>query len=112
MTLTRNGIAYNFHQSPYKVKLSYENKDLIFKFSSSNNVNKFLKKISSNRDTINLSLSKRFKVNLSLDLIADIKLYTLIETRGFLILHKDNVFECLEEVVFDGNNLTKKNFQD
>ena len=112
MTLSRNGIAYNFDNSPYQVKMSYENFDLIFRFSSKNNVSKFLNKYLDNRGMINNSLSKRFKINLSFDLIADIKLYTLVESRGFLIIHKDDRFECLEEVEFDGINLTKKNLQD
>lgn len=112
MSLTRNGIAYNFHYSPYEVKVPYKNNDLIFRFSSANNVKKFKDKKDNNRDVINYSLSKRFKTNIMLDFIADLKLYTLIETRGFLIISKDNEFECLEEVIFDGQNLTKKNLQD
>ena len=112
MTLTRNGIAYNFYNSPYELKVSYNNNDLLFRFSSANNVNKFKNKLKENRENIKVSLSKRFKINLSLDLVADIKLYNSIETRGFLIIHKDEYFECLEEVEFDGIKMTKKNLQD
>lgn len=112
MTLSRNGIAYKFDTSPYELKVRYHDFNLIFRFSSENNIKKFLTKQDSNREKLQISLTKRFKINLSLDLIADLKLYSQVETRGFLILSKDMRFECLEEVVFDGQNLTKKNLQD
>lgn len=112
MTLSRNGIAYNFHSSPYQLKVTYDSFDLIFRFSSANNVQKFLNKMYENRDKVNLSLSKRFKINLVLNVIADIKLYSNVETRGFLIIGKDETFECLEEVEFDGLRMMKKNLQD
>lgn len=112
MKLTRGGIAYDFYESPYELKVSYTNFDLIYKFSSAKNVNKFKSKLNIQRTNIHESLSKRFKINLYLDFVADLKLYSLIETRGFLIISEDSVFECLEEVTFDGINLTKKNLQD
>lgn len=112
MSLTRNGISYKFHESPYETKVTYENIDLIFRFSSANNVKKFLNKSTNNRDVVNSSLSKRFKINVTLNFLADLKLYTSVETRGFLIISEGNYFECLEEVEFDGHHLTKKNLQD
>lgn len=112
MTISRNGIAYNFDVSPYELKVKYHDFNLIFRFSSNNNIKKFLNKQDSNREKLQISLSKRFKLSLSLDLIADLKLYTQVETRGFLILSKDMRFECLEEIAYDGVILTKKNLQD
>ena len=112
MTLTRNGIAYNFHSSPYEVEVKYKNFNLIYRFSSKNNVNKFLNKQKENRTIINNSLSKRFKINLILDFIADLKLYSTVETRGFLIISEGNKLECQEEVIFDGLKVMKKNLQD
>lgn len=112
MTLTRHGIAYNFDISPYELKVRYDDFNLIYRFSSLNNLKKFTSKQDSNRDYVSNSLSKRFKINLSLDFVSDIKLYSIIETRGFLILSKDMRFECLDEVTFDGKTLTKKNLLD
>lgn len=112
MTLTRNGIAYNFYSSPYEVEVKYNNFNLTYRFSSKNNVNKFLSKQKETRLKINHSLSNRFKINLILDFIADLKLYSNVETRGFLIISEGINLECQEEVEFDGLKVMKKNLED
>ena len=108
--LTRDGICYNFLKTPYEVKVPYyNNKELIYKFSSKNNVRRFKEKLEENRKKINDSISKRFKFDIQNDLICDIKLYSMIETRGFLITGNGVFLECLENIQLTGAEVTSKN---
>lgn len=82
---TRNGVYYNLALSEYRETVN----GLTFVFSSQIHKDKFLEKLNENRDIINYSLSKRFKMKIDLNLLADIVLYKKIESRGFLILKED-----------------------
>lgn len=102
--LTRNGIAYNFKESPYRVTIDYpEGDSIVFVFSSELYVNKFKRKIEDNRQKINFSLSNRFGFLIENNKIADLKLYSMTETRGFLILGKEE-YRCLDDIILDGTN--------
>lgn len=108
--LTRAGISYNFDTSPYKFKVEYNNgRELVFTFSGEYNLNSFKNRFEENRDKINASLSNRFKMDVQCDILCDIKLYTLIEKRGFLIEDKEERYECLNIIKLDGLKLTTKN---
>lgn len=103
--LTRSGIAHDLKLSPYKVSVHYEEGDeLIFVFSSKMYTEKFKEKIEDNRDKINESLSKRFGFMIHINKIADLKLYSMIETRGFLIVGKED-YLCPEDIILDGTTL-------
>lgn len=103
--LTRNGIAYNLSLSPYKLTVKYDKDDYItFKFSSQLYKDNFENKLKLNRDTINSSLSKRFGFNIVNDKLSDLKLYSSIEKRGFLIESKEGLYECLNIIKLDGQN--------
>lgn len=112
MNITKYGVAYNFKTSPYVEEVKYNNYVLNFVFSSQNNRLRFKNKLKDNREYVTNSLTKRFKFNVCLDILSDLSLYSKVENRGFLIHEKEYSFECLEEVTFDGNRLTKKNFQE
>ena len=104
--LTKRGIAYNLKLSPYKKKINYGgNRCLTYVFSSTNYLKKFEGMLEDNRININNSLSKRFGFTIMNDLLCDIKLYSTIEKRGFLILNNKEGFECLESIKLDGKNL-------
>lgn len=107
--LTRNGVAYDLKLSPYKLLLNYKNNDLEYVFSSQLNKDRFLNSIKPNRDKINTSLTKRFNIDINADLLCDIKLYSTIEKRGFLIKTNDKEIECLNIIRLDGNNLILMN---
>lgn len=107
--LTRSGVAYNLFNSPHKVKISYSNEDIIYTFSSKLHLNKFIDKLENNRKYYNCSLSHRFGIEVENNKLCDIKLYAKIENRGFLIDNKKEVFEWLNTIKLDGNNLIKKN---
>ena len=57
-----------------------------------------------NRDWLNDSMTRRFKFNMSLDVLADFSLYRKIETRGFLIIDESTgvAYECPESIEFRG----------
>lgn len=103
--LTRNGISYNLRLSPYEHLIKYPNGENIkYKFSSLLYKDKFIEKIDGNRETISRSLSKRFGINISNDVLCDLKLYSSIEKRGFLIETKEGYYECLNIIRLDGQN--------
>lgn len=107
--LTRGGVAYNFDASPYRYNVDYGSKSITFVFSSEFYLNNFIRKLKSNREKINQSLSKRFGFMVEHNILCDIKLYTSIEKRGFLLYKNGERFECLNTIILDGVILTKTN---
>lgn len=105
--LTKSGVAYDLTVSPHKVKMIYDDGNaLIFTFSSKLYRTKFIEKVYDHREKVNKSLSKRFGFEVENNQLCDIKLYTMIEKRGFLIDNTKERFECLNIIKLDGNNLT------
>ena len=107
--LTRSKIAYDLNISPHETQVEYEDgKTFKFVFSSDLYKRNFIKKLEENRETINQSLSNRFGFPIRYDMLADLKLYTTIEKRGFLIYQDGEKIECLRNLTLDGNNLMSK----
>ena len=106
--LTRGGVAYNLTESPYRYNVDYpsQQNSITFVFSSEFYRGIFIKKLQGNRKTINQSLSKRFGFEMEHNILCDIKLYTSIEKRGFLIYQNGEKFECQKSIRLDGSNLT------
>lgn len=110
VSLTRNGIAMDIRLSPYKHKINYrKNSYIIYVFSSEFYKGKFVERLEENRQKINGSLSNRFGFEIANDILCDIKLYSMIEKRGFLIKNTKEGFECLNDIILDGKNLIAKN---
>lgn len=108
-SLTRSNIAHDLTLSPHFLQIKYpEGQTLRYIFSSELYKRKFTDKYEENRKAINQSLSNRFGFNIEVDMIADIKLYTTIEKRGFLIYRNDEVITCQDKVILDGNSLMMK----
>lgn len=103
--MTRNGIVYNLNISPYRITLD----DITFYFSSINHLEKFSEKLIENRNLIKYSLSKRFGFNVNITLLADIVLYSRVETRGFLITSNGRIYQCKKDITLNGGKMTKKN---
>ena len=106
--LTRGGIAYNLEVSPYKYEVEYPDEMITFIFSSEVYRRKFIEKYDKNRDVINNSLSNRFGFSVKTNKLADLKLYTSIEKRGFLIYKGKVKIECLNEIILIGNQMMKR----
>lgn len=107
--LTRSKIAYDLKISPHKHQINYGDKNVVYVFSSELYRNKFIEKYEGHRNKINESLSNRFGFTIKSDVISDMKLYTTIEKRGFLIYCDGVACEWLKDIILDGNLQIMKN---
>lgn len=107
--LTRSGVAYDITISPHNHIINYGNITLEYIFSSDRYKQIFLKKLEDNREKINSSLINRFSINLEVNLLADLKLYSMTEKRGFLIKTEKEEYRCLSTIKLDGLMMTKEN---
>lgn len=108
MGLTRNNIAYDFTISPFRLTVVYEDSRIEYVFSSELYRSKFAERAEQNRKSINQSLSNRFGFTVKNDRLCDLKLYTQIEKRGFLIYQDGESFECLKSITLDGQKMIAK----
>lgn len=106
--LTRSAVAYDLNISPHRLEVPYDNDVIVYVFSSALYKRNFYDRFIENRKTINASLSKRFGFLIENDMLCDLKLYTSIEKRGFLIFKNEVKIECKEEVILDGRKLMKR----
>lgn len=107
--LTRNNIARDLNISPHKKMVRYSNAVVVYVFSSEFYKEKFKRECVEHREKINNSLSNRFGFSIRAELVADLKLYSAIEKRGFLIYYNEDKVECLSDITLDGLMLTPKN---
>lgn len=84
--LTTRGIYLDLHYSEY----NYQYGDYILVFSSSLNLKRFTDRIDSYIVAEKLKFENTYKCKLNNDDIFVLKLYKIIEKRGFLIYYKDN----------------------
>lgn len=100
MVLTKNGICYDLKNSPYFCFVGFYK----FFFSSPAHLNRFKVGLETNRDWLNDSMTRRFKFEMQMDLLADFSLYRKIETRGFFIINESTgvAYECPESIEFHG----------
>ena len=108
MALTRNNVAYNLNESPHRLEVPYDQQSVIYVFSSEFYKTNFYNRFLDNREKISESLSKRFGFRVQNDLLSDLKLYTCIEKRGFLIFKDEDKIACQENITLDGALLTKQ----
>lgn len=107
--LTRAKVCYNLHNSPYQLIMKYEEQEIVYRFSSELYKTKFIEKVANHREDINTSLSKRFSVKFNADIVADLRLYSSIEKRGFSISLNGELIECQNNIVLDGLKMTARN---
>ena len=107
--LTRDGIAYNLEESPYTYTMEYGYERLMFHFSSELYLSKFCERYIKNREEVNNSLTKRFKIEITNNMLADLRLYANIEKRGFYIASINGSVTCLSDIRLDGLALITKN---
>lgn len=104
---TANGIYYNLSQSEYKFTIG----NIVFYFSSRFYQQKFINSYLEERDRFNTALNNVYKdkFHIEFDVLAWIRLYTLIEKRGFYIIVGGDEVTCPEDLAFVGMlNLRKK----
>lgn len=95
---SKRGVYSDIKESDY----SYHFEGLTFYFSSRFYFNNFIKKIESECDSFNVNINMVYKnkFKLKMDKFALIRLYELIERRGFRIEIEGNEVDCLEKVQF------------
>lgn len=103
--LTRSNIAYDLNISPHEINVTYPDEVITYVFSSDLYRLKFSNKLSEHRETIKESLSNRFGFTVVNDKLADLKLYTTIEKRGFLIYKGQVKVECLNDITLSGEQM-------
>lgn len=103
--LTRNGVCYDLPKSPYHITFD----DVTYYFSSKNHLEKFTEKIYQLRDELAYSLNARFSMKINAPIISDICLYKNVETRGFHIECKGEIYSCKKDIKLDGLVMTAKN---
>lgn len=107
--LTRSKVAYDLNVSPHQQSIVYGQGDtLTFVFSSNLYLQKFNEGRYANREKINESLSNRFGFKIENNMLCDLKLYTTIEKRGFLIYKGLVKIECLNDIILNGGMMTVK----
>ena len=107
--LTRNNIAHDLNISPHRFVQRYSNDYVTYVFSSEFYREKFRRECREHSEKVNNSLSNRFGFSIRAELVADLKLYSAIEKRGFLIYYNEDKVECLNDITLDGLMLTQKN---
>lgn len=110
--LTRSNIAYDLSISPHRHTVNYGECSLEYVFSSDLYRRKFIEKQNENRETISNSLTKRFGVTVRQPILADIRLYSTIEKRGFLLVKNGVEVQCPDRIELDGEKVTLKNSDD
>ena len=108
MALTRNNVAYNLNESPYRLEVPYDDHMILtYVFSSDFYKTNFYNRFPENRGKISESLSRRFGFLVQNDVLCDLKLYSSIEKRGFLIIKGEEKIVCQEDIILDGAKLMK-----
>lgn len=110
--LTRSKIAYDLSISPHRLVIDYGESSLVYVFSSDLYKRKFLEKQEDHREQISNSLTKRFGVTVRNSTLADLRLYTTIEKRGFLLVKNGVEVQCPERIILDGERVTLKSSVD
>lgn len=104
--LTRSKVAYDLNVSPHKLNVEYPEETITFVFSSALYLDKFKDAQNQHRKKINDSLSNRFGFKIEFNKLSDLKLYTTIEKRGFLLYKGQVKIECLKDITLNGETMT------
>ncbi len=99
--ITKNGVCYNIKESPF----TYSWRGMVFFFSSEYHRAKFMREVVKREKWLDDSLSKRFKCTVHLPILADIQLYTQVETRGFYIQTDDGAEYTFSAAVYVEANM-------
>ena len=105
--LSRNNICYNLEKTPFYLNIDYGCPEQVvtYHFSSELYKRKFEERRDENRKAIEESLSNRFGFKIKSELIADIRLYSSIEKRGFLISVNGEYKQWLSSITLDGQKM-------
>lgn len=83
--LSAQGVCYDLEETPYRM----EWRGITYCFSSVYHMNKFKREVRKRELWLSDSLSRRFGMSITLDVVADVQLYQQIESRGFYVITND-----------------------
>lgn len=107
---TRNEIYYDLSQTAHTLNVDYGEQTIKYHFSSALYRFKFQQRMESNRKLIQESLSNRFGIDINSAIIADLRLYNMIEKRGYYIqnITSGGTHTCPETITLNGLKMTMK----
>lgn len=93
--LSKYGVSYDMRTTPYTLMW----RGLDYHFSTEAHLKKFRENVVKREEWLDDSLSRRFRCSIHLPILADVQLYTMIESRGFYIVSEQGVtFESPAQV--------------
>lgn len=92
--ITRNGVYNNINESTYSVCVN----GIVYYFSSQLYKRKFIERYRKEREILNSKLSKKYKIQIDVNILSDFILYSNIEKRGFKLEINGRVYRCLDNL--------------
>lgn len=77
-------------------------------FATERHMQKFMDSYKQNRNDVSINLTKRWRMPMRLDLLADLYLYSRVENRGFHIIYKGKVITWQGAIELSGLTMTTK----
>lgn len=75
-------------------------------------MSKFLKEYKTNREITAYRITKRYRIPVKMDLLADLYLYCTIENRGFFIRdQRGEGYTCPQAVLLNGEKLMRSGYK-
>lgn len=96
--LTKNGICYDLENSPFICATPF----FEYRFSSGTHLRKFKDNVDSRKSWLNDSMSRRFHIDVDMEILAELQLYMQVETRGFYVSDGENVWRNAENIRLSG----------
>lgn len=96
--LTKNGICYNLDESPFVCSTPF----FEYRFSSGKHLEKFRENAEKRKAWLNDSMSRRFHIDVDMEILAELQLYVQVETRGFYVSDGEKVWRNAENIRLSG----------
>lgn len=108
--MTKSGVEANLKISPYVVHNNYNGKEVIYYFSTANNMDRFKSEADTFFTSVCTSLTNRFRIKFHLPhMFTDIVLYSRIERRGFHVIIEGVETKCVNDLKLIGAQIEKEN---
>ena len=96
--LTKNGICYDLENSPFVCTTPF----FEYRFSSGTHLRKFNGNVDLRKSWLNDSMSRRFHIDVDMEILAELQLYMQVETRGFYVSDGEKVWRNAENIRLSG----------
>lgn len=96
--LTKNGICYDLDESQFICSTPF----FEYRFSSGKHLEKFRENAEKRKAWLNDSMSRRFHIDVDMEILAELQLYMQVETRGFYVSDGERVWRSAENIRLSG----------